>query len=185
MRELIVTEFVSLDGVFQDPGGGEGFEYAGWTFDFPGEDRYQFKFEETKATDALLLGRITYEGFAAAWPEREGEFADMFNSMPKFVVSSTLKDPAWQNTTVLDGDPVEAVRKLKEDQDGTIAIHGSGMLAQALIENDLVDEVTLMVYPVVLGKGRRFWGEPSDKKTFKLADSRTYDDDVLVLTYKR
>src|SRR3954468_15999334 len=185
MARIIVTEFVSLDGVFQDPGGGEGFEYAGWTFDFAGEDRYQFKFDETKATDALLLGRITYEGFAAAWPERQGEFADIFNSMPKFVVSNTLKDPSWQNTTVLDGDPVEAVRRLKEEQDGTLAIHGSGMLAQALIANDLVDQINLMIYPVVLGKGRRFFGETNGKKPFKLAESRTYDDDVQVVIYRR
>jgi dihydrofolate reductase len=184
MARIIVTEFVSLDNVFEDPGGSEDFEYGGWTFEFPGEERYGFKFEETDETDALLLGRITYEGFAAAWPSREGEFADKFNSLPKFVVSNTLRDPTWQNTTVLDGDAVEAVRKLKEEQDGTLAIHGSGTLAQALIANDLVDQINLMIYPVVLGKGRRFFGETNGKKRFKLAESRTYDDDVQVVIYR-
>jgi dihydrofolate reductase len=184
MARIIVTEFVSLDNVFEDPGGSEGFEYGGWTFDFPGEDRYAFKFEETNETDALLLGRVTYEGFAAAWPSREGEFADKFNSMPKYVVSSTLKNPEWTNTTVLEGDPLDAVRRLKGEQDGTIAVHGSGMLAQALLEHDLVDQLNLMVYPVVVGKGRRLFGETSAKKPFELAESRTYDENVLVLIYR-
>jgi dihydrofolate reductase len=185
MASIIVTEFVSLDGVIEDPGGSENFEYGGWTFEFPGEERYQFKTEETMATDALLLGRVTYEGFAAAWPSREGDFADKFNSMPKYVVSSTLKDPEWTNTTVLDGDPVEAVKRLKEEQDGTIAVHGSGRLAQLLLDNDLVDQLNLMVFPVVLGKGRRLFGETSDKKLFELAESRTVDGSVLILIYRR
>jgi dihydrofolate reductase len=185
MATIIVTEFVSLDGVFEDPGGSESFEYGGWTFEFPGEERYQFKYEETLETDALLLGRVTYEGFAAAWPSREGEFADKFNSMPKYVVSSTLKDPEWTNTTVLDGDPVEAVKRLKEEQDGTIAVHGSGRLAQTLLDNDLVDQVNLVVFPVVLGKGRRFFGETRDKRPLELAESRTVDDNVLILVYRR
>ena len=185
MARIVVTEFVSLDNVFEDPGGSESYEYGGWTFEFPGEERYAFKSEETDETDALLLGRITYEGFAAAWPSREGEFADKFNSMPKYVISSTLKDPDWTNTTVLDGDPVEAVRRLKEEQDGTIAVHGSGMVAQMLLEHDLVDQLNLMVYPVVLGKGRRLFGETSAKKTLELAESRTYDGNVLVLVYRR
>jgi dihydrofolate reductase len=185
MATIIVTEFVSLDGVFEDPGGSESFEYGGWTFEIPGEERYQFKFEETMATDALLLGRVTYEGFAAAWPSRDGEFADKFNSMPKYVVSSTLKDPEWTNTTVLVGDPVEAVSRLKAQQDGTIAVHGSGRLAQTLLDNDLVDQVNLVVFPVVLGKGRRFFGDTSDKKLFELAESRTVDGNVLILVYRR
>ena len=185
MARIIVTEFVSLDGVFEDPGGAEGFEHGGWTFKVEGEERYQFKYDETMATDALLLGRVTYEGFAAAWPSRDGEFADKFNGMPKYVVSSTLKDPEWTNTTVLEGDPVEAVRRLKEEQDGTIAVHGSGMLAQALIDNDLVDELALMVYPVVVGKGRRFFGETREMKMLELAETRTYDGSVLVLIYRR
>jgi dihydrofolate reductase len=185
MARIIVTEFVSLDNVFEDPGGSENFEYGGWTFEFPGEDRYQFKFEETNETDALLLGRVTYEGFAAAWPSREGEFADKFNSMPKYVVSSTLKDPEWQNTTVLEGDPLEAVERLKEEQDGTLAVHGSGRLAQALLDADLVDQLNLMVFPVVLGKGRRLFGETSAKLPLELAETRTYDGGVLVLVYKR
>src|SRR5262245_16990669 len=119
MAKLIVTEFVSLDGVMEDPGGAEDFKYGGWTFEIDRGEGDKFKLDETMETDALLLGRKTYEGFAAAWPSREGEFADKFNTMPKYVVSSTLADPEWTNTTVLTGDPVEAVKKLKQEQDGT------------------------------------------------------------------
>src|SRR5205809_4642146 len=146
MGRIAVTEFVSLDGVMEDPGGSEDFKHGGWTFTFPGEERYGFKLEETFASDGLLLGRKTYEGFAEAWPSREGEFADKFNSMPKVVVSTTLDDPEWTNTTVLKGDAVEAVKKLKAEQDGNIVVHGSRQLAQTLIENDLVDELRLMVF---------------------------------------
>ena len=186
MAKVVVTEFVSLDGVVEDPGGAEDFEYGGWSFAFDrGQDGAAFKTDETMLAHGLLLGRRTYEGFAAAWPGREGEFADKFNSMPKYVVSSTLKDPEWTNTTVLDGDPVEAVSRLKAQQDGTIAVHGSGRLAQTLLDNDLVDQVNLVVFPVVLGKGRRFFGDTSDKKLFELAESRTVDDNVLILVYRR
>ena len=184
MARIIVTEFVSLDNVFEDPGGSENFEYGGWTFEFPGEDRYQFKFEETNETDALLLGRVTYEGFAAAWPSREGEFADKFNSMPKYVVSSTLKDPDWQNTTVLEGDPLEAVERLKEEQDGTLAVHGSAQLVQTLLEHDLVDELRLMVFPVTLGSGKRLFADTSEKMPLQLVDSKTVGDGVAILVYK-
>jgi dihydrofolate reductase len=185
MARIIVTEFVSLDNVFEDPGGSENFEYGGWTFEYPGEDRYQFKFEETNETDALLLGRVTYAGFAEAWPSREGEFADKFNSMPKYVVSSTLTNPEWQNTTVLEGDAVEAVTRLKEEYDGTLAVHGSGQLAQALLDAGLVDQLNLMVFPVVLGKGRRLFGETNEKLPLELVETRTYDGGILVLVYKR
>ena len=126
MGRIVVTEFVSLDGVMEDPGGSEDFKYGGWSFEFDrGEEGDKFKLDETFASDALLLGRVTYEGFADAWPSRDGEFADKFNRMPKYVVSSTLKDPEWNNSTVLDGDLDEAVAKLKDENDGDIVVHGS------------------------------------------------------------
>jgi dihydrofolate reductase len=143
-----------------------------------------FKYEETRDSEALLLGRVTYDGFAEAWPSREGDFADMFNSMPKFVVSSTLKDPEWANSTVLDGDPVEEVSKLRDRLGGDIVVHGSAQLARALVEHDLVDELRLMVFPVVLGSGKRLFDSGS-KKRLKLAESRTVGDGVLILRYER
>ena len=186
MATIVVTEFVSMDGVMEDPGGAEDYKHGGWTFEINrGEEGDQFKLDETRRSTALLLGRVTYQGFADAWPSREGEFADKFNDMPKYVVSSTLKDPEWTNTTVLDGDPVEEVRKLRESEDGEIVVHGSAQLAQMLIGNDLVDELRLMVFPVVLGEGKRLFGEASDKKRFRLADSRVVGDGVAILTYTR
>jgi dihydrofolate reductase len=185
MARIVVTEFVSLDGVMEDPGGAEDFEYGGWTFEIDRGEGDKFKLDETFASDALLLGRVTYEGFAEAWPSREGEFADKFNTMPKYVVSSTLKEPEWQNTTVLGGDAVEAVSKLKREQDGEIVVHGSARLAQTLLEHDLVDELRLMVFPVVLGRGRRLFGETSDKKRLRLVESRTVGDGVAILIYGR
>jgi dihydrofolate reductase len=183
MAKLIVTEFVSLDGVMEDPGGAEDFKYGGWTFEIDRGEGDEFKLDETMETDALLLGRKTYEGFAAAWPSREGEFADKFNTMPKYVVSSTLENPEWTNSTVLKGDPVDAVRKLKEEQSGTIVVHGSRQLAQTLLEHDLVDQLNLMVFPVVLGSGQRLFGETSDKKRLQLKESRTVGDGVVILIY--
>src|SRR6476469_7386515 len=152
MGRIVITEFVSLDGVMEEPGGSENFEHGGWTCEIgQGEEGGQFKLKETFDSEALLLGRVTYEGFAAAWPERDGEFADKFNTMPKYVVSSTLRDPEWTNTTVLDGDLVDEVTRLTKEQDGDIVVHGSAQLVQALVEHDLVDEFHLMVFPVVLG----------------------------------
>jgi dihydrofolate reductase len=186
MGRIVITEFVSLDGVMEDPGGAEGFKYGGWSFEFNrGEEGDKFKLDETLGTEALLLGRVTYQGFADAWPSREGEFADKFNSMPKYVVSSTLDEPDWDNSTVLEGDVADEVAKLKDDMDGDIVVHGSAQLAQALIENDLVDEIRLMVFPVVLGSGKRLFGETSDKKGLRLADSKTVGDGVAILTYER
>jgi dihydrofolate reductase len=183
---IVVTEFVSLDGVIEAPGGGEDFKHAGWSFEIDrGEEGNKFKLDETLESEALLLGRVTYEGFAAAWPSREGEFADKFNSMPKYVVSSTLKNAEWNNTTVLDGDVAEEVRKLREEQDGNIVVHGSGRLVQTLLEHDLVDELRLMVFPVVLGTGKRLFGETSDKKRLRLTDSKTIGDGVSILIYER
>ena len=186
MGKIVVTEFVSLDGVMEDPGGAEDYKHGGWTFTFErGDDGNKFKLDETMDTEALLLGRVTYEGFADAWPSREGEFADKFNTMPKYVVSSTLQDPDWANTTVLEGDLAQSVAKLKTAHDGDIVVHGSASLAQALVENDLVDALHLMVFPVVLGEGKRLFGPTSDKKRLRLADSKTVGDGVLILTYER
>ena len=186
MGKLVVTEFVSLDGVMQAPGG-EDFKYPGWTFEFDrGEDGNQFKLQETQESDALLIGRVTYESFAGAWPSREGPFADKFNSMPKYVVSSTLENPEWNNTTVLEGDAVQAASKLKEEIDGIVQVPGSLRLVQALIEADLVDELHLMIFPVVLGTGRRLFGETSEKSDWRLTEARPVGPEgVLVLIYER
>src|SRR5437588_13049860 len=151
MGRIVVTEFVSLDGVMEDPGGSEDFKYGGWTFKIDrGEEGNKFKADETSQSEALLLGRVTYEGFASAWPSRDGEFADKFNSMPKYVVSSTMEEAEWNNSTVLKGDVADQVARLRREQDGNIVVHGSARLVQALIEHDLVDELRLTVSPVVL-----------------------------------
>jgi dihydrofolate reductase len=185
MGRIVVTEFVSLDGVMEAPGGGEDYKHGGWSFEIDrGDEGNKFKLDETLAADALLLGRRTYEGFAAAWPSREGEFADKFNTMPKYVVSSTLDDPQWNNSTVLSGDIAEEVARLKREQDGEIVVHGSARLVQALLEHDLVDEVRLMVFPIVLGDGKRLFGETSDKKLLRLVDSKVVGDGVAILVYE-
>jgi dihydrofolate reductase len=185
MGRIVVTEFSSLDGVMEAPGG-EDFKYKGWSFQFDrGEDGNKFKLDETLEADALLLGRRTYEGFAAAWPSREGEFADKFNTMPKYVVSSTLKDPEWNNSTVLDGDVIEEATKLKQELDGVIQVPGSNRLVHTLIENDLVDELHLMIFPVVLGTGKRVFGETSDMKRLRLTNSKTVGEGVVILVYER
>jgi dihydrofolate reductase len=185
MGRIVVTEFVSLDGVMEDPGGSEKFKHGGWSFEFNrGDEGDKFKLDETTSSEALLLGRVTYEGFASSWPEREGEFADKFNTMPKYVVSSTLKSPEWDNSTVLDGDVVTEVTKLKQELAGDIVVHGSAQLVQALLEHDLVDEVRLMVFPVVLGSGKRVFGETSDKKPLRLVSSKAVGDGVAILVYE-
>jgi dihydrofolate reductase len=188
MGRIVVTEFISLDGVIEDPGGAEGFKHGGWTFAFnTGEEGDKFKLEETLGAEALLLGRVTYEGFAAAWPTMEGtgEFGEKMNGMPKYVVSSTLRDPAWDNSTVLAGDVREAVAQLKQDVDGVILVAGSAQLAQTLLDHDLVDELRLMVFPVVLGAGKRLFGDTSDKKPLRLADSKTVGEDgVAIMIYE-
>jgi len=182
---IVVTEFVSLDGVMEDPGGAENFRHGGWSFEFNrGDEGDKFKLDEALSSEALLLGRATYEGFAEAWPSREGEFADKFNSMPKYVVSSTLEEPEWNNSTVLKGDVAEEVAKLRKEQDGDIVVHGSARLVQTLIEDDLVDELRLMVFPVVLGSGKRLFGDTGDKKRLRLVDSKVVGDGVAILTYQ-
>jgi dihydrofolate reductase len=183
---IVVTEFVSLDGVMEAPGG-ESFKYPGWSFEFDrGDDGNQFKLEETMQADALLIGRRTYESFAGAWPQREGPFADKFNSMPKFLVSTTLKDPEWNNTTVLDsGDASAQVRKLKEEFDGELQVPGSQRLVQELIENDLVDQINLMIFPVILGTGKKAFEEKSERRNLRLKESKVVGDGVVVLVYER
>ena len=185
MGRIVVTEFVSLDGVMEAPGGGESFRHGGWTFEINrGEEGDKFKLDETLAAEAQLLGRVTYEGFAAAWPSVEGEFADKFNSMPKYVVSSTLERAEWTNTTLLKGDVVEEVSKLRHDLDGELVVHGSAQLVQTLLEHDLVDELRLMVFPVVLGTGKRLFGDTIDKKRLRLASSKTVGDGIAILVYQ-
>ena len=184
MARIVITEFVSLDGVMEDPGGAEDYRHGGWTFQIDRGEGDRFKMDETLQSDALLLGRVTYEGFAAAWPSRDDAFADKFNSMPKYVVSSTLEKADWNNTTVLRGDVVEEVSKLRQGPGGDIMVHGSRTLAQTLIEHDLVDELHLMVFPVVLGTGKRLFGDTSDKKPLRLIDAKTVGDGVSILTYE-
>jgi dihydrofolate reductase len=185
MGRLAVTEFVSLDGVMEDPGGAEDYKHGGWAFEFArGEEGDRFKLDETMNAEAQLLGRVTYEGFAAAWPSREGPFADKFNTMPKYVVSSTLEDPEWENSTVIKGDVPAEVAKLKDEIDGEILVAGSARLVQTLLDNDLVDELRLMVFPVVLGGGKRLFGETSDKKPMRLTSSQVVGDGVSILIYE-
>ncbi len=187
MGRIVVTEFVSLDGVIEAPGGGEDYRHAGWTFEIDrGDEGDKFKLDELIEAEAQLLGRVTYEGFAAAWPtiEDEAGFAEKMNSMPKYVISSTLEEAAWSNSTVLRGEVAEEVAKLKREVDGVILVAGSAQLVQALIEHDLVDELRLMVFPVLLGSGKRLFGDVSDKKPLRLAGSRTLGDGIALLTYE-
>jgi dihydrofolate reductase len=185
MGRIVVTEFVSLDGVMQAPGGGEDFEHAGWTFEIDrGTEGNKFKLDETLESCALLLGRVTYEGFAAAWPSMEGDFADKMNGMPKYVVSSTLEAPTWSNSTVINGDIAEEVAKLRREADGDIVVHGSAQLVHALLEHELVDELRLMVFPVLLGKGKRLFGASDGKRRLRLTQCRTVGDGVAILIYE-
>jgi dihydrofolate reductase len=182
---IVVTEFISLDGVVQAPGG-EDFKYPNWSFKFDrGKEGEQFKLDEALSAEALLLGRRTYQGFAAAWPQYEGELADKYNGMPKYVVSATLTDPKWNNTRVLSGDLVEEVTRLKDGVDGDISVAGSIQLAQGLLEHDLVDELHLMTFPVILGTGRRLFGETPDKSTWTLTESTAVGDSVLITIFER
>ena len=185
MGRIVVTEYISVDGVVEAPSGTEAFERVGWIDDFTrGPEGDKFKVDETMASDALLLGRVTYEGFAAVWPRVQGEFADKFNSLPKYVVSETLSKPDWSNTTVLSGDVVENVTDLKKQYAGDIVVHGSPRLAQTLIEHDLVDELRLMVYPVIVGAGKRLFADTSTSKKLQLAKAKTVNDGVHILVYR-
>ena|SRR5215217_6511693 len=192
MGKLVVTQFISVDGVIEDPGGSEDFEYGGWSFEYDrGEDGDQFKMDELNAAEAALLGRVTYEGFAAAWPEREGDeeeggFAEKFNSMPKHVVSTTLKDPEWNNSHVISDNVPEEVEKLKGQYDGEIQVAGSATLVKTLAENGLVDQWNLMVFPTVLGKGKRLFPDGIPRLKLKLAEDRGVGPDgVRVQIYER
>ncbi len=188
MGKIVVTEFVSLDGVIEAPGGGEKYKHGGWTFEINrGDEGDAFKLDEIREADAQLLGRVTYEGFAAAWPNYSDEvgFADKMNTMPKYVVSSTLKQADWNNSTILSGDVVEEVKKLKDEVDGVILVAGSAQLVHTLFEHDLVDELRLMVFPVVLGSGKRLFGETTDKKPLRLADSKIVGDGIAIQIYER
>jgi dihydrofolate reductase len=187
MGKLVVTEFLTLDGVMQDPGGAEKdtFERGGWSFAFNrGDEGDKFKFDELKASDAQLLGRVTYEGFAKAWPNIDaGEFSELMNSMPKFVVSSTIESPEWNNSTVLKGDLAEAVGKLKQQFERDILVAGSAQLVQSLLALDLVDELHLMVFPVLLGEGKRLFADDAPMHTLKLVEAiRMGDATTLVLS---
>jgi dihydrofolate reductase len=187
MGRIVVTEYVSLDGVIEAPGGGEHYKHQGWTFEIErGEDGTKFKLDETLEAEAQLLGRVTYEGFAAAWPTMTDDvgFAEKFNSMPKYVFSSTLETADWNNSTILSGDLAEEIGKLKQQVDGVILVAGSAQLVQGLLEHDLVDEIRLMVFPVLLGSGKRLFTEYPDKKPLRLVGSTTVGAGIAVLTYE-
>jgi dihydrofolate reductase len=187
MGKLVVTEFVSLDGVFQDPGGAEDYEYGGWTFEYDrGDDGNKFKMDELMDAEVQLLGRVTYEGFAEAWPSREGEFAEKINKGRKVLVSTTLTKPEWENTEVISDNVVEQLKKLKDETKGSILVAGSGTLVATLLENDLVDELRLMIFPTILGRGRRIYPDGIDRIKFKLAESREVGPEgVTVAVYER
>ncbi len=185
MTKIIISENVSLDGVIEDPAGVEGFRRGGWYFETDrGEDGERFTLDKTLGAEALLLGRRSYEFFAATWRSRGGELADKMNGMSKYVVSSTLEDPDWSNSTVLRGDVADEVSKLRRELDGEIVVLGSLQLARTLIEHDLVDELRLMIYPVVLGAGARLFGETSDKKPMRLVDMQTVGDGIAIVIYE-
>jgi len=185
MAKIVISENVSLDGVVEDPAGVEGFRRGGWFFETDrGEDGERLTLDKTLATEALLLGRRSYEWFAARWPSRSGELADRLNSLPKYVVSATLKDPDWNNSTVLNGDVVDEVSKLKQELNGEIVIAGSFQLLRTLMEHDLVDELRLKIFPVVLGAGERLFGETSDKKPLRRVGTQTLGDGIAYLTYE-
>jgi dihydrofolate reductase len=187
MGKIVISTNVSLDGVVQDPDGKEGFRLGGWFGEFGGKDLEEWgkvSLDEALRTEALLLGRRSDEWFAARWSARSGEWADRLNNLPKYVVSSTLADPHWNNSTVLRGDVVDEVSKLKQHLDGEIVVYASYRLGQTLIEHDLIDELRLTVFPVVLGAGERLFGETSEKKPMRLLDTRTIGDGLTHLTYE-
>lgn len=187
MRRIVVSEFVTLDGVMEDPGGAEKTEHGGWAFLFQrGPEGDRFKLDELMASDALLLGRVTYQGFAEAWPSRTGEFADKMNGMSKYVVSASLKKADWNNSILIRKDVPETLARLKQEQGRDILVAGSGRLVQTLVQHDLVDEYRLMVYPVVLGTGKRLFADGTGRRALRLVDARPVGTDgVLTLVYQR
>jgi dihydrofolate reductase len=185
--KLVVTEFMSLDGIIEDPGGAEGTKYGGWSFRHPAHAGQQFKEDELRDSDAQLLGRVTYQGFAAAWPAMEestGEYGKKMNAMPKFVVSTTLTEARWNNTTIISGNVAGEVTRLKARYEGDILVQGSATLAQTLAEHGLVDEYHLMVHPVVLGNGKRLFSGGAAGTDLELVGSRKAGPDVLLLIYR-
>jgi dihydrofolate reductase len=187
MRRIVVTEFVTVDAVMEDPGGAEGTKHGGWSFKFNDPEGMKYKLDETMEHDAMLLGRVTYEGFAAAWPGMTDEvgFADKMNAMPKYVVSKTLKQADWNNTTILSGDLVDEVSALKQQPGGDILVAGSASLVRGLMDHDLVDEWRLMMYPIVLGSGKRLFAGEGDAVELKLVDVKQLPSGTLILTYHR
>jgi dihydrofolate reductase len=187
MGRVVVTEFVSIDGVFEDPGGASDYEHGGWTFEYDrGQDGDRFKLDELMDAEVQLLGRITYEGFAAAWPQREGEFADKINKGRKVLVSTTLKDPSWENTEVISDDVPAQLAKLRDEVDGNILVAGSGRLVATLLEHGLIDELRLMVFPTILGRGARLFPEGIDRLKLRLAEVRTVGPEgVQVQVYEK
>ena len=183
MARLVVSEFVSLDGVMQAPGGESGYKHTGWVMKFPSPDKFKYKLTEVLEHDTLLLGRKTYEGFAVAWPSRTGEFADKMNKMPKFVASTTLKKAEWNNSTILGSDVPKEVSRLKSDVAGDILVAGSRTLVNALKHHDLIDEYRLIVFPIVLGSGMRLFDDAADAAVLKLVDTHSFDNGAVVLTY--
>jgi dihydrofolate reductase len=179
MAKVIVSQFITVDGVVEDPGGSESHERGGWAFDYDrGPDGDKFKLDEVMGSEALLLGRTTYEGFAEAWPSREGEFADKFNSMKKYVVSSTIGEPEWNNTEVVG---VEDIERLRERDGGDILVNGSVQLVKALLEKGLVDELRLMVFPVVLGAGKRLFGDTAESVSLELVESKPAGETLILI----
>jgi dihydrofolate reductase len=181
--QITISEFVSMDGVMEAPGGEPGYRHTGWVSRFPDAGQFAYKFDEVATHDALLVGRVTYESFAGAWPTYEGEFADRMNSMPKFVVSNTLKGAAWTNSTIVSGDPIEEVRKLKASFEGKLLVGGSHTLVQALKQHGLIDEYRLMVFPIVLGSGFRVFESAEETATMDLVDVRQFGS-IVNLTYR-
>jgi dihydrofolate reductase len=184
VRKLVVSELVTLDGVMEAPGGEPGHPHTGWAFDFMGGEEVGYKLAEVVEAGSLLIGRVTYESFAEAWPQRSGEFADRMNAMPKHVVSATLREPEWNNSTVIRGDVAGEVARLKQEEGGPILVNGSRTLVHALMERDLVDEYRLMIFPITVGSGRRLFPESERKRVLTLADSRVFGSGVVVLTYR-
>jgi dihydrofolate reductase len=187
MGALVVTEFVSIDGVFEDPGGSEGYEHGGWTFEFDrGAEGDQYKMSELMAAEIQLMGRVTYDGFAKAWPSREGDFAEKINKGAKYVVSTTLTDPEWENTTVISTNVAQEIAILKQKTEGPILVAGSGRLVELLLATDLVDELRLMIFPTILGRGRRLFPGGIDRIQFRLTEAKPVGPDgVIIQTYAR
>jgi dihydrofolate reductase len=183
MRKIVVSEFVTLDGVMEAPGGEPGHPHSGWVLELMSAEQLAYKLTEVQEAESLLIGRVTYDSFAEAWPKRAGEFADKMNAMPKHVVSTTLRDPQWNNSIVIRENVVGEIDRLRKSEGGPILVTGSRTLLHTLMKHNLVDEYRLMVFPLILGSGRRLFPESPDKTTLRLADTRPFGSGVVVLTY--